>query len=75
MQKCGACIERLQQGKLPSCVETCPGEALRFGSLNVFVESSTMKPAERLSGNTNPAFLFSGRLKQAELYEILTSKV
>jgi anaerobic dimethyl sulfoxide reductase subunit B (iron-sulfur subunit) len=73
MQKCNSCIERLQKEKLPSCVETCPGEALKFGPLNVLVASSTIEPAKRLTGRTNPAFLFSGRLNQAELHEILKS--
>jgi Fe-S-cluster-containing dehydrogenase component len=76
MQKCNFCLERLQQGKQPSCVATCPGEALRCGPLDVLIESSsTRKPAERLSGPTIPSLLISGRLKEADLLEILASKI
>ena len=33
MQKCDMCVERLARGKQPVCVETCPGEALQFGTM------------------------------------------
>ena len=75
MQKCNFCIGRLEQGKQPSCVATCPGEALKCGPIDVLVKSSTRKPAEKLSGPTSPSFLISGRLKEAELLEILASKI
>ena len=75
MQKCNFCIEGLAQGKQPSCVATCPGEALKCGPLDSLVESSRRKPAERLSGPTGPSFLLSGRLKEAELHEIIASKI
>jgi len=68
MQKCNFCTERLQQGKQPSCVATCPGEALKCGPLEVLIESSnTRKPAERLSGPTIPSLIISGRLKEGVL--------
>jgi len=68
MQKCYFCTERLQQGKQPSCVATCPGEALKCGPLEVLIESSnTRKPAERLSGPTIPSLIISGRLKEGVL--------
>ncbi len=31
IQKCTFCYQRLQEGKLPACVEACPYEALTFG--------------------------------------------
>jgi len=31
VRKCIMCAPRLQQGKLPACVETCPNEALQYG--------------------------------------------
>jgi len=74
MQKCNFCIPRLEQGKQPSCVATCPGEALKCGLLDI-PAMSPRKPTQRLSGTTNPSFLISGRLKVPELLEILSSKI
>lgn len=33
MSKCDACVDRLAEGKLPSCVESCPQRALDFGDI------------------------------------------
>ncbi len=74
MQKCNFCFERLEQGKKPSCVATCPGEALKCGPLDELV-SSAGKPTERLSSSTSPSFLISGRLRVSELLEMLSSKI
>lgn len=75
MQKCNVCVERLEQGKQPSCVATCPGEALKCRLIEVLQESSTEKPAERLTGRTNPSLFISGRLTGAELLDLFTSKI
>lgn len=34
MGKCNYCIDRVEEGKLPSCVESCPVRALDFGPLD-----------------------------------------
>jgi molybdopterin-containing oxidoreductase family iron-sulfur binding subunit len=34
VEKCNLCEERLADGRLPACVEACPGRALLFGDLN-----------------------------------------
>jgi len=31
MQKCDLCLDRLEKGQRPFCVETCPTQALRWG--------------------------------------------
>ena len=32
--KCNLCVERIEQGKLPACVQHCPTGALQFGAPN-----------------------------------------
>lgn len=34
MTKCDGCYERLQEGKKPSCVESCPSRALDFDTMD-----------------------------------------
>jgi len=34
MEKCTFCVQRVEQGNLPACVDTCPVTALRFGDVS-----------------------------------------
>lgn len=72
MQKCNMCLERWEQGKQPSCVATCPGEALRFGTMEDLMAMSATKSAEKLSAPTIPSFIISGRLTGAAFLKLLT---
>jgi anaerobic dimethyl sulfoxide reductase subunit B (iron-sulfur subunit) len=54
MQKCDLCSDRLAQGKQPVCVETCPAEALRFGTLEALCR---LVSAQQLAGSTQPSML------------------
>jgi len=73
MQKCNLCLERVAQGKQPSCVATCPGEALKFGTLEELKAMAAPKKWEILSAHTAPAFLLSGRMSGAAFLKLLSA--
>lgn len=62
MQKCNMCIKRLEGQKQPLCVETCPGEALKFGTMEDLMEISAVRSGSRLSAKTIPSYVISGKL-------------
>jgi anaerobic dimethyl sulfoxide reductase subunit B (iron-sulfur subunit) len=58
MRKCNFCLDRFEQGKIPSCVETCPVRALDAGPL---------KELEQKYGTNRDAvgYKYSKRIKPA----------
>lgn len=70
IQKCNACVERIAVGLAPGCVQTCPGRALHFGSME---EMNAGPGAQRVAGEANPAlFLRAGQL-DLKSYELVAS--
>jgi anaerobic dimethyl sulfoxide reductase subunit B (iron-sulfur subunit) len=74
MQKCDLCLERLARGAEPSCVATCPGEALQFGTMESLVERASLKSAERLAATTFPCLVVSGRLTGSVILKMLDER-
>jgi anaerobic dimethyl sulfoxide reductase subunit B (iron-sulfur subunit) len=48
MQKCEMCLDRLALGQKPICAETCPSQALHWGTLEELSLIATMKAASKL---------------------------
>jgi anaerobic dimethyl sulfoxide reductase subunit B len=62
--KCDLCVDRLDAGRLPVCVDTCPTEALRFGPLG---ELAALPSTRVLEGAGDPSMLVSsGRWAEIE---------
>ena len=59
MKKCDFCLDRLEEGKDPICVATCPTEALHWGPMEELSELAREKAARKLAGSTQPAMLIS----------------
>ena len=66
MQKCDLCLERLERQQQPLCVATCPGEALKAGSMEDLMRIVSEKSGKRLRAKTNPSFAISGELTAAK---------
>ncbi len=59
MQKCNLCVSRTSVGLQPSCVATCPGEALKFGTVEQLAVQAKGKELRQLSGTNGPSFFYT----------------
>jgi anaerobic dimethyl sulfoxide reductase subunit B (iron-sulfur subunit) len=56
MQKCDLCVDRIEAGREPACVATCPSGALRFGPLNELSEKAMTLFVRKLVQNADETF-------------------
>jgi DMSO reductase iron-sulfur subunit len=59
MQMCNLCLERLEQGKVPACVVTCPTKAVHVGTMEELSALGAKKAARRVAGAPGPSALYS----------------
>ncbi|NLF15511.1 MAG: 4Fe-4S dicluster domain-containing protein, partial [Anaerolineaceae bacterium] len=59
MYKCDFCLDRLEEGKEPACVATCPTGALHSGTMEELAKRAEEKAAKSLVGATQPSVLVS----------------
>ncbi|MFC1995310.1 4Fe-4S dicluster domain-containing protein [Chloroflexota bacterium] len=48
--QCNLCVERIERGKLPTCVQHCPTGALQFGAPNELMVEKQKAAAQEESG-------------------------
>ncbi|MBN2243930.1 MAG: 4Fe-4S dicluster domain-containing protein [Acidobacteria bacterium] len=60
MQKCNYCLDRVEKGQQPACVESCPPKALRAGTMEELSELAAKKAARRLVAASDPSVWIAG---------------
>jgi len=68
--KCDMCVDRLEAGKLPSCVLVCPQRALDFGLLSdLQARYGILRDLEEMpsSATSKPAVVFKAKTQKAPL--------
>ncbi|MCF8038515.1 MAG: 4Fe-4S dicluster domain-containing protein [Desulfohalobiaceae bacterium] len=65
VEKCTLCIHRLQEGREPACVETCPTKVRVFGDLN-----DPKSEVSRLLGSSNSYRLKPEKNTRPRLYYV-----
>jgi len=53
--KCDLCIERLEEGQEPACVEACPTKALKYISLEELTKSKRRRAAKQIAASVGQA--------------------
>jgi anaerobic dimethyl sulfoxide reductase subunit B (iron-sulfur subunit) len=69
MQKCNFCLDRIEEGKQPVCVESCPMRAMDAGPLDELEEKyGAVRDAEGFaySSSHQPSIIFKPRKDDAE---------
>ena len=56
MKKCDFCLDRLEKGLNPACIDVCPTRALHGGTLDELSSLAAQKSARRLYQKTDPSF-------------------
>ena len=67
MQKCDLCVERIEAGREPACVATCPTGALLFGPLNELSERAVALCARKLLQNADNLGFFTPVINNMQL--------
>lgn len=69
MSKCTMCIDRLEKGMKPVCVESCPTRAFDFDTMeNIEAKYGTLRKLEEMPRSvTNPAIVFKPHAEKRQL--------
>ena len=72
MRKCDMCVERIDAGGVPACVEICPMDALQFGTLETVTSNGkTQVVFLNGKGNTKAALYGATELGGIGLLQVL----
>ncbi|MFX1502201.1 MAG: 4Fe-4S dicluster domain-containing protein [Promethearchaeota archaeon] len=69
MEKCNFCLERLEKGQQPICVEACPMYALDAGPIDELREkygNNSKAEGFKYSENLRPSIIFKSKSKKSE---------
>ena len=55
MQKCNYCLDRVLEGQVPACVESCPTRALRAGTMDELSGLAGERAARRMVAASDPS--------------------
>ncbi len=69
-QKCDMCLDRLELGELPICVNSCPSRALDFGTMSdIMAKYGESRDLEDMpnSQTTRPSVVFKPRVSKRQL--------